>query len=257
MSQASRVRVTNREKWSKECLLTGQIIYIGSRADNDIAIQEATSHVEERHLLLRPSALNSYSYALVNLSSANLHHYPVGKGAGEIASEIVRPGASVELDHNHRVIFGNDHELVFSLGDQTSAMFELGVKMDGSTLLSPTAHLTGRISIKNIGNQNAAQFAVAVEGLPSECIDIEAGPMLFSGVQKEVAFRLKHPKQAWPLAGPEHPIRFHITADEAYPGEKAMLVQMIEIAPYLAHNVQVIGFKPGTLAKPIHESNNL
>ncbi|MCB0108872.1 MAG: hypothetical protein KDE53_23285, partial [Caldilineaceae bacterium] len=73
-------------------------------------------------------------------------------------------------------------------------------------------------------------------------VEIEAGPVLFPGVAKEVVFELRHPKAPYPPATRQYPVRFHVTAKEAYPDERATLVQMIEIAPYPAHVLNVVDF---------------
>lgn len=243
MNQFSRAQVITKDGWSKECMLKGQIAYIGSKPDSDIALTTIDG-VEERHLMLRPSTSNPFGYTLVNLSRANIHRYEVGSTSNEIVAEIVKPRDSIELANGSRVSFVG-HELFYWVGARTSTKFDVRLKFDNGVTLSPDRDLSGNISIKNSGDQNAAQFRVVVEGLPEHSIDAEAGPLLFSGVEKAVAFKFAHPKQANPPAGKEHPICFHVMAEDAYPGERATIVQMIEIAPYSSHSLKTIDFAPG------------
>ena len=63
--------------------------------------------------------------------------------------------------------------------------------------------------------------------------------MLFPNAEKEVSFRLIHPKAAFPPAGPNR-ITFHVSAPDAYPDERASVAHEIEVAPYYQHKMRVV-----------------
>ncbi|MBP7694563.1 MAG: hypothetical protein KA764_21760 [Anaerolineales bacterium] len=104
--------------------------------------------------------------------------------------------------------------------------------------LAPDAFLEGVLIIQNLGDRAGAQFRIEVQGLSAACYEIGPGPILFPNAQKEVLFRLRHPRGPSLPAGRQR-FRITVTAPQAYPGEAAAVSQAVVVQPYHAHRVSV------------------
>jgi len=105
--------------------------------------------------------------------------------------------------------------------------------------LFPDRLLEGRVTVCNRGSKPGVQFKLQVEGLDPDCYEIGAGPILFPGAEKDVSFCLMHPRRSRPVAG-EHRFIIRATAAEAYPGESAVVSQVIRIMPFYSHKLRVV-----------------
>ena len=118
----------------------------------------------------------------------------------------------------------------------------LGDPVDHS--LSPVIH---RAAYRDLGLDDweydavhvaAGGLSAFVDGLDPACLEIGPGPLLFPNAEKEVPFRVHHPRSPKPPAG-DYRLRIRATAPAAYPGESAIVTQMIHVLPYYSHRVRV------------------
>jgi hypothetical protein len=113
----------------------------------------------------------------------------------------------------------------------------LELRLPDSTL-TPEQPLEGVLVVQNLGDRAGVQFRIAVEGFPAECIEVGPAPILFPNAQKEVFFRLRHPRGPALLAGRQR-FRVVVTAPEAYPGEIAAATKSVQVQAFYHHQVTV------------------
>ncbi len=131
-----------------------------------------------------------------------------------------------------------DFTLVFHGGEQRSEVVKLTLDMPSTGLVLDQA-LNGTLTINHVGNKAAVQFKIELDGLDADSYVIGPGPVLFPNAEKQVAFRLNHPKKSYPPAG-DRRITFHVTAPDAYPDERASISKDIQIAPFYRHKMRLV-----------------
>jgi hypothetical protein len=107
------------------------------------------------------------------------------------------------------------------------------------TVLGPDRPLEGSVVVRNAGTRPGAQFKLEILGLEAGSYEIGAGPILFPNAEKEVAFKLFHTKGPRPPAG-ELRVLIRATAPDAYPGQSAVVSQVVQVMPYYSHTVTLI-----------------
>ncbi|MFQ5409140.1 MAG: FHA domain-containing protein [Anaerolineales bacterium] len=255
MAELARLEVINRDGWRREYPITKNILHIGSDPHNDIVLEPAYgSGVAPRHLQLIPIP-GGQGFRAVNMSGADLTLDDAGQ-------QLVPPHSIVDLVTGQRVKVGEFTVIVHS-GDAAFPMSSGGAVREASngsapstnsnrrishaigvrvnlpdTVLTPSHPLNGSITIVNAGEQTGVQFNVVIEGLKPEHYEIGPGPILFPGAEKEVVFRISHPREPEPSAG-RHEILIHVTAPKAYPGETATVAQALDIRPYYNHRLKL------------------
>ena len=249
MDQISRLEVTNREGWQKEYLLQKGIIYIGAGPSNDIDLDIAQGGgVAPLHAQLIASGSNGSAYRLINLNNADI---VVMDPAGE---QGLPPQAVLNLVDGQEFWLG-EYQLIFRGGSsgyggvvdgQGRGGQAIGARLSMPyTRLAPNQYLEGQVIVSNLGQKTGVTFDLDLEGMDDECYDIAPGPLLSSGAEKEVLFRLRH-RGHKPLAG-NWRIVIRVTAPGAYPGEEATVSQTIEVLPHYRHRSQIMatdGVKP-------------
>ncbi|HXF60467.1 MAG TPA: hypothetical protein VNK95_02550, partial [Caldilineaceae bacterium] len=153
------------------------------------------------------------------------------------AGSVVAPRSSAEIASGDLMKMG-DFTLIFHGGEVYSGVMKLSLEM-ASTTLGLDRPLEGALRIHHVGNKAAVQFKIELEGLEPEGYEIGPGPVLFPNAEKEVPFRLIHTKRPYPPAG-AHRITFHVTAPDAYPGERASISQELQVAPFYRHKMRVV-----------------
>jgi hypothetical protein len=237
MAQENRVEVINRMGWRKDFVLDKPIIQIGCDARNDIVLDDGTqSSVAARHAQLLPSSVNQSGLRLINLSDQPIALLGPEEGVLAAAATIA-PRTSGEIASGDRVRIG-EFTLIFHGGEQRSEVVKLSVETNGKTL-APDRPLTGNLTIHHVGNKAAVQFKIELEGLPPDAYEIGPGPVLFPNAEKQVGFTLNHSNGAYPPAGTQR-ITFHVSAPDAYPGERASVTHEIEVAPVYRHKMRVV-----------------
>lgn len=250
MPQQNRVEVINKFGWRKDFVIDKPIIQIGRDARNDIVLDDGhESGIAPRHAQLLPSAVNRQGMRLINLSEREIQHMP--GGAATAASPVgpadvaiaQRPGVAIAARASGEIAGGDalqigEFTLIFHGGEQQSGVLKLDVETNGKLLALDRA-LTGTLTIRHLGNQAAVQFRIEVEGLDPDVVEVGPGPVLFPNAEKQVPFRLQHPRRPHPPAGP-HRVIFYVTAPDAYPDERASVAAEIEVAPFYRHKVRVV-----------------
>lgn len=244
MSQQDKLEVIDKEGWRRTYPLQKSIIHIGSDARNDIILESGRgSGVSARHLQLI-AANHGAGYQLVNLGETEI----ILTGPGE---QLLPPHAVTQLGNGDTINLG-EFTLIFhssgsSLGPGPMSAAAPGKSQNiGLTILLPQLRLApyqsieGLVRLQNLGQQTA-QFELELLGLDHDCYDIEPGPLLSSGAEREVLFRLHH-RGGKPLAG-QVELTIVAAAPKAYWGEQAKSSQIIEILPAYRHKLKIL--RPG------------
>jgi hypothetical protein len=244
MAQESRIEVINRFGWRKEFVINKPIVQIGRDARNDLVLDDGFENgILPRHAQLLPSSVNGSGLRLVNLSDKDIFVYAQG-GKADVAAALAQPPTSTIAPRSSGEITSGDllkmgeFALIFQGGASYSEVVRLSLDMPSKALLLDRP-LTGALTIHHVGNKAAVQFKIELEGLDPDSYEMGPGPVLFPNAEKQVNFRLIHPKRSYPPAG-AHQITFHVTAPDAYPGERATISADIEVAPVYRHKMRVM-----------------
>jgi predicted component of type VI protein secretion system len=233
------IEVTDKAGWSKVFTLQKTIAYIGADARNDIVLDpDRGTGVSPRHLQLISVA---NGFRMINMGDAEVR-------LGANAERVVAPRAFLEITAGDRVQVG-DFILVVqggasggSLGgrDADGNSKSIGLTMQlAQTRLDVDKPLQGSVVVRNWGIKAGVQFTLEVDGLDPACLEIGPGPLLFPNAEKEVIFKVHHPRAAKPPAG-DYRIRIRATAPSAYPGESAVVSQVIQLLPFYSHKLRVV-----------------
>ena len=238
MSDGNVIEVMDRAGWRKQFTLSKAIVYIGSDGRNDVVLDSTRgAGVSARHVQL--ISVSGAGYRLINMGDTDLQ---LGV-AGDIP---LAPRAFIEVGMGDQVRVG-DFVLTFqglaqgpggAMRDSTSHSIGLSLSLPSSQL-SLAAPLDGVVLVRNLGDRTGVQFKLEADGLDPACVEIGPGPMLFPNAEKEVPFRLHHPRANKPPAG-DYRFRIRATAPTAYPGQSASASQTIQIMPYFSHKVRFI-----------------
>ncbi len=240
MAQESRIEVINKFGWHKVFVVDKPIIQIGRDARNDLVLDDGFENgIAPRHAQLLPSAVNPQGLRVVNLSDQDILVFAqAGEGTPlPPPSATISPRASGEIASGDLLKMG-DFSLIFQGGASYSEVVKLHIDMPGKQLALDRP-LTGTLTIHHVGNKAAVQFKIELEGLDPDSYEIGPGPVLFPNAEKQVNFRLLHPKRPYPPAGP-HQITFHVTAPDADAGEGATVSTESEVAPIYRHRMRVV-----------------
>ncbi|MCC7360149.1 MAG: hypothetical protein IT317_11760 [Anaerolineales bacterium] len=245
MSDDNVIEVTDKDGWKKTFPLEKAIIYVGSDPRNDIVLDATRgSGVARRHLQLI-SVTGGTGYRAINMGDSEVKYGPQGENT-------LNPRAFVELNPGEKVRLG-DFVLSFqgeapstfdsaddgllSAGDKRSRSIGLRLNLP-SNQLGLDQPIDGTVTVRNWGTKTGVQFKLEVDGLDPACLEIGPGPLLFPNAEKEVAFRVHHPRAAKPPAG-DYRLRIRASAPAAYPGESAIVTQVIQVLPYFSHKVRL------------------
>ena len=200
MNQQSTIEVITGDGWRKIYPLEKPIIYLGSHPRSDIILEAAPGGgIAPLHAQLIASASNGAGYQLINLADT-----PISLGT---SGDQTIPGRSAINIADGTTFTLGQYTLIFhssgAVGSGSSSGFYGGSGSTGGgsryigvsvslprTQLAPDQMLDGIITVSNLGEQTAAQFELELLGLDPDCYDIEPGPLLSSGAEKEVFFRL-------------------------------------------------------------------
>jgi len=253
MGASDIIEVTDRDGWRKDFVLERNIVHVGSDRGNDVVLEPGRGGgVASRHFQLISLTAPGTGYRLVNLANTDIL-------LGDGGDRRLAPRSFAEITGNQRLRVG-DFTLVLRLVSKPEAYEpefvaptpvlpkaqpvgqSAGIGLSLSlpqTRLSSQRPLDGMILVRNLGDKTGAQFMLEMEGMPSDCYEMGPGPILFPGAEKEVPLRLHHPKRPTPLAG-EHSIAIRATAPEAYPGESAVVSQIVEVLPFYRHSLRLV-----------------
>lgn len=232
------IEVTDKAGWRKAFNLQKAIAYIGADPRNDVVLDpDRGTGVSPRHLQLISVA---NGFRLINVGDTEVR-------LGGNAERVVAPRAFLEVTGGDRVQVG-DFILTFQgaasgggggrEADGNSKSIGLTMQL-AQTKLGLDKPLEGTVVVRNWGIKAGVQFTLEVDGLDPTCLEIGPGPLLFPNAEKEVPFKVHHPRAAKPPAG-DYRIRIRATAPAAYPGESAVVSQMIQLMPFYNHKLRVV-----------------
>ncbi len=256
MNQYSKLEVIDKDGWRNEFRLEKTIVHIGSDPRNDIVLEQGRGgHVAPLHAQLILSASQkapadkASGCQLVNLGDTDIR-------LGLSADQTVPPRAVISLTHGAAFKLG-EFTLIFH-GDEsrsdivTSSDQRVGLSMSlPRTRLEPNRTLDGVITVSNLGDRGGVQIELDLEGLEPDCYDLEPGPILSSGAEREVFFRLHH-RGHKPRAG-DCPITIRATAPHAYPGDEVIVSHVVQVLPFYCHKLHLVPPAGVSLSLPAEE----
>ena len=254
MDTDNRIEITDKDGWRKEFQLQKRLIYIGSDPRNDIVLNAYRGGgVLPRHLQLVFAPGGSVLCSAVNLSQAAIQ-------IGDAGDRQLPPSAAQEVRDGEKYRLG-EFDLIFRLGNSKGNAGAMQMRDQWATVparqssksigiravftqaaLTPELPLDGTITVVNQGNAPGVQFKLGVEGLPADCYEIAAAPILFPGAEKGIPIRLFHPRRPGVPAGPIR-ITIWAEAEEAYPNERVVVTRDLRIMPYFSHTVRLTPVK--------------
>lgn len=240
------LQITDRDGWKKDFPLEKSIVYIGSDPGNDVVLERGRGGgVAARHLQLVPLAAQGSGYRLVNLADADVLLGESGEHLAPYSFAQVAGGQRIRVGDFTLILKGVLEEPALSLSkgvpkgeEHTSVGIGLRLSLP-QTQLAPHRPLEGAVIVRNLGDQTGVQFKLEVQGLDPDCYEMGPGPILFPNAEKTVVLRLHHPEKPTPPAG-EHSLTIRATAPDAYPGESAVVSQIIGILPFYHHSLRLV-----------------
>jgi hypothetical protein len=250
MEFENRIDVTDRDGWRKEFVLNKRLIYIGSDNRNDVVLSPMRgTGVAPRHLQLVIAPAGIVTCSAVNLSAGDIPLGDTGQKALPPNSAVeVRDGQSFRLGDFMVVLHFQDNAQMGQGTGAREAFVRAGVKNSAAVglrlvlqqvILSPDRPIEGMLYVSNLGNAPGVQFRLGLDGLPADCFEIGAAPILFPGAEKGVPLRIWHPMRSTVAAGTQR-IALWADAVEAYPGEVVTQTRDLRILPFYSHTLRVL-----------------
>ncbi len=231
-----KVEVIDREGWRRVFPLEKTIVHVGSDPRNDIVLEaQRGGGVAPLHAQLIISTGRS-GCQLVNLGNADIllglsgdRTLPPRAAANVVNGTLLKLG-------DFTLIFRGDDDEGYAARDFTGRSQNIGLNLSlPRTQLEPNRRLDGVVTVTNLGDFATAQIELKVDGLDPDCYEIEPGPVLPSGGEKELSLHLYH-RGNKPLAGDCY-VTIHAAAPTAYPGEQATVSQVIRVRPHYHHTL--------------------
>ena len=224
--------IIDKSGWSMPVKIQRATTRVGSASSNDVQLQ--SPQIAALHLQIFYSPDLPSSCKVVNMSSE------VRVKSGQ---ELKPLSTYASLDvHDGDEILLVDYRIKLTL-PMTANVLHATKLIDASlsfadAVLRPEYEAVGHLTIKNAGNFPNCQFQVDVDGLPSDCYQIDPIPLMYPGAQEDVRVLIIHHGQT-PSAGFQQVI-FNITAPESYPGEKCVIQQGIFVSPVFEQALDLI-----------------
>lgn len=240
MSYNGTVHVTDKTGWAKTFPLEKALTMIGSASFNDIVLPESHGGgVASVHIQLISSQPGKRGFRMVNLVSD-----PLEVSLSEARGRILVPAkGSRELTDGDGLKLG-DFLLTFYLQSAHGISIEkrsenIGVTYEmPSLILKEERKLTGLLTVRNFGEEKRCQFEIDLEGLPSDCYQIDPAPLLYPGGEEKLQIRFFH-LGVRPSAG-DCPILIRVSAVGAYPTEEVLLPIVLNVEAVNRFTVDVL-----------------
>jgi hypothetical protein len=115
----------------------------------------------------------------------------------------------------------------------------LGIRLEmPGVSLQPGVKLAGLLTVMNFGEEKRSQFEIELEGLPSDCFQIDPAPLLYPGGEEKLQIRFYH-RGIRPPAG-ACSIRLRASAVGAYPTEELILPLVLDVEPVYQYRVDLM-----------------
>jgi hypothetical protein len=240
MSYNGTVHVTDKTGWAKTFPLEKALTMIGSAAFNDIVLPESHgSGVASVHIQLISSQPGNRGFRMVNLVSD-----PLEMSLSEARGKIFVPAkGSRALTDGDGLKLG-DFQLTFYLQSTHGISIDkrsenIGVTYEmPSLILKEGRKLTGLLTVRNFGGERRCQFEIDLEGLPSDCYQVDPAPLLYPGGEEKLQIRFFH-LGVRPPAG-DCPILIRISAAGAYPTEEVLIPIVLNVEAVNRFQVEVL-----------------
>ena len=240
MGYYGTIQVVDGTGWSKTFSIEKALTMIGSAAFNDVVLQEEHGGgVKAVHLQLIRKQAGKRGFRLVNLVSEPLS-MTLSRARGEA---VIPANGSRDLEDGDAVRVG-DFSIIFYLQSVNGVSVEkrsenIGIRLEmpGVTLRSGV-RLAGLLTVMNFGEEKRSQFEIELEGLPTDCFQIDPAPLLYPGGEEKLQIRFYH-RGIRPLAG-ECPIRLRASAVGAYPTEEVILPLVLDVDPVYHYEVDLM-----------------
>lgn len=239
MSYNGTIHVIDKSGWSKTYPIEKALTMIGSAAFNDVVLPEQYGGgVAHLHIQLVSTQIGKYGFRMVNLVNE-----PIILSLSNARGTIEIPGkGSRSLEDGDTIKLG-DFILTFYLQSVKGFTVEKRSQNIGMTLEMPSLALKdgkklfGRLTLKNFGQEKRCQFEVDLDGLPTDCYQIDPAPLLYPGGEEKLELRFFH-QGIRPPAG-DCPIQLRISAVNAYPTEEVILPLVLEVEPVYRYTVDI------------------
>ena len=224
--------IIDKSGWSMPVKIQRAITKVGSASSNDVQLQ--SPQIAALHLQIFYSPDLPSSCKIFNMSSEiRVRSGQELRSLSTYATFDVRDGDEILLA---------DYRIKLTL-PMTANVLQATKLIDASLsfadpVLRPEYEAVGHLTIKNAGNHPSCQFQVDVDGLPTDCYQIDPIPLMYPGAQEDVRVLIIHHGQT-PAAGLKQVI-FNITAPESYPGEKCVIQQGIFVSPVFEQSLELI-----------------
>jgi len=240
MSYNGTVHVTDKTGWAKTFPLEKALTMIGSAAFNDIVLPESHgSGVASVHIQLISSQPGKRGFRMVNLVSDSLE-MSLSEARGKI---FVPAKGSRELTDGDGLKLG-DFQLTFYLQSAHGISIDkrsenIGVTYEmPSLILKEGRKLTGLLTVRNFGGERRCQFEIDLEGLPSDCYQVDPAPLLYPGGEEKLQIRFFHLGVRPPAE--DCPILIRVSAVGAYPTEEVLLPIVLNVEAVNRFTVEVL-----------------
>ena len=223
--------ISERNGWKKPVTIEKAITRLGSSPACDV--QLISSDIDPIHLQIYYMDEAPTTCKLLNLGS------PVMINSGDQLFTLssldtiqIQNGSQIELGQYHIQFI-----LPFSATTiQDTPSIQATLKFPEATLF-PDRITTGWLTIKNTGSQSSCQVDIDLTGLPSDCMQVDPAPLLYTGGQEDVRIQLFHHK-LYPAAGFQELV-VYISACDAYPGEQVVINQGIYVSPFFGQSMEI------------------
>lgn len=231
MSYFGTMQVLDESGWSKTFSLEKALTMIGSAAFNDLVLpKERGNGVADVHLQLIRLQAGAQGFRLVNLVNEPLNlNLSRARGAA-----VLGPNGSRTVEDGDAVQVGS-FTITFYLRAVNGVTLEkrsenLGVRLEMPGVdLRPGTRLAGLLTVKNFGGEKRSQFEIDLEGLSSDCYQIDPAPLLYPGGEEKLQIRFFH-RGIRPAAG-KCPVYLRVSAVSAYPTEEVCLPLVLDVEP--------------------------
>lgn len=258
MQQDVTINVATKTGWSSQYTVREIITYIGSSPECDIVLSAQNgAGVAPRHaqFICIPESNQPFRFIVMGIEADQA---PEGGADISPAVQSVTDGDQIEIgdftltfhikarsvEPDNRPTAASDHE-VGSVADENldllesvreesrSASIELHLFLP-TTQLKPNVPIQGSITVGNLGEQSGVKFRLKVTGLHQDIYTLNSGPLLPAKTSADIVFHLNHTNKSKPEAA-QYPFSIEVTAEEAYPDEKVIVSQVLDILPFYKH----------------------
>ncbi|MBI9047092.1 MAG: hypothetical protein JEZ06_21580 [Anaerolineaceae bacterium] len=225
------LKIVEAQGWTKSIEIEKATMSVGSAPSNDIYLQ--TESIAPVQMQIYYSPYLPSSCRLLNLVGS----LTIKNLGGEIR---IAPFQKVDVQDGDEIQLG-EYKLVFSLPlsvEKVEKSHSIEAALSFSDpVLKPGQVLEGRLTLKNLGEEEECQFDVDFYGFPEDCVQIDPIPLMYPGAEEQIGIQLYH-HTTYPEAGSTN-LRISVIAQESYPGERLNINQGIYVEPVFSQLMEI------------------